>query len=625
LETPKLSPLYVPLHVTELFGGELVKRDDWGWHCFARLKASVTLPQAQADLENLQRNLTDQFPDIERNITIRAESFEKRVASAYSGTAWMLQAAMGSLLIISCANISNLVLARGLHRSREFAIRAALGARRTQLIAQQLIETLVVSVLGGAFGLFVSIGFLRFFEINCPEILFHFRQPSLNGGALLFSAAAIAFAAVGCGILPALSLSKTDAGAVLNDHGGRTGSFGPRQNRFLSILVAAQVALSCVLLIGAGLLMRSLQKAVDRPLGFNPHYVLTAEIQPTSGKYQSDVRKLRSLYDLVLEKARQLPGVTDAAMNDDRPFEWTSGGLNVAFWVIGQSQPQQGKEPTLDSQNISPGYFKTLEIPLLMGRDVQESDREESAKVIVIDQALAQRFFEEKNPLGRQIHIHDSWLGDGDFTIIGVVQNTLHNRPDNAPAPFQAYFSYHQCNIYREFLILRTAGDPAALMPLIQKIVSSIDPGIPATRVETFDDFVMGRYEARVFAISLMQLVSGAALFLSGVGLYGLLAYTVSQRRRELGIRIALGAQASNIISLVTLQGMKIVCAGLILGIFSALMFAPLIADILYGVSPVDPVSIGMSVLALGLAAGVSCLMPALRAIHINPIEALRE
>jgi len=373
LETPKLNPLYVPLHVTELFGGELVKRDDWGWHCFARLEASVTL----------------------------------------------------------------------------------------------------------------------------------------DGGALLFSAAAIAFAAVGCGILPALSLSKTDAGAVLNDHGGRTGSFGPRQNCFLSILVAAQVALSCVLLIGAGLLMRSLQKAVDRPLGFNPHHVLTAEIQPTSGKYQSDVRKLRSLYDLVLEKARQLPGVTDAAMNDDRPFEWTRGGLNVAFWVIGQPQPQQGKEPTLDSQNISPGYFKTLEIPLLMGRDIQESDREESAKVIVIDQALAQRFFEEKNPLGRQIHIHDSWLGDGDFTIIGVVQNTLHNRPDNAPAPFQAYFSYHQRNIYREFLILQTASDPAALMPLIQKIVSSIDPGIPATRVETFDDFVMGRYEARVFAISLMQLVSG--------------------------------------------------------------------------------------------------------------------
>jgi putative ABC transport system permease protein len=285
-----------------------------------------------------------------------------------------------------------------------------------------------------------------------------------------------------------------------------------------------------VQLIGAGLLVRSFKSFQDLPLGFNPHHLITANINPTSKKY-TDMVQIRRLFATVLEKARELPGVTDAAMNQEQPFEWTFGDLNAPFHVPSQPIAEPGKEPTFCSQDISSNYFKTMQITMVEGRDFCANDRAESQHVVIVDTALAEHFFPGEDPIGKQIEY--IWASDNDqkvWTIVGVVQHVRHNAPDHSLAPYQAYFPYGQRNnVYRAFLLLHTDRDAATLAPAIQKIVASIDPDVPADRIIEFEDLIAGRSATKRFSAFLVSIISGAALFLSAVGLYGVLAYSVSQ------------------------------------------------------------------------------------------------
>jgi predicted permease len=374
------------------------------------------------------------------------------------------------------------------------------------------------------------------------------------------------------------------------------------------------------------LLVRSFQSFQDIPLGFNPRHLISANINPTSKKY-FDMTEIRRLFAAALEKAKELPGVTDAAMNQEQPFEWTFGDMNAPFHIPGEPIMEPGKEPTLCSQDISPNYFRTMQIPIVAGRDFDANDREETQHVVIVDTALAQHFFPGQDPIGKQIE--DLWAHTDDqkvWTIIGVVQHVRHNAPDHRLAPYQAYFPYTQRNnLYRAFLLLRTDREPATLAPAIQRIVASIDPDVPADRIQKFEDLVAGRSATRRFSAFLVSIISGAALFLSAVGLYGVLAYSVSQRRRELGVRIALGAQSSNILWLVILKGLKLVTFGSAIGILFALLLVRFIESTLYGISANDPIALSLAVFVLGIAALLACLLPALRAVRINPIKALRE
>jgi putative ABC transport system permease protein len=329
----------------------------------------------------------------------------------------------------------------------------------------------------------------------------------------------------------------------------------------------------------------------------------------------------------VLEKAKELPGVADAAMNQEQPFEWTFGDLNAPFHVLGQPSMEPGKEPTFCSQDISPNYFKTMQIPVVAGRDFDANDRPETQHVVIVDTALAQRFFPGQDPIGKQIEYLLTNASDQKvWTIVGVVQHVRHNAPDHRLAPYQAYFPYSQRdNLFRAFLLLRTDREAATLAPEIQKIVASIDPDVPADRIVKFDDLIAGRSATRRFSAFLVGIISGAALFLSAVGLYGVLAYSVSQRRRELGVRIALGAQSSNILKLVVSKGLKLAGIGLAIGVISALLLVRFIESALYNVSANDPLALSLAVVVLGLAALSACLLPALRAVRVNPITALRE
>jgi predicted permease len=625
--TPPIDLLYVPAHVGEVFGDtSLQKRDQHVLACFGRLKNDVTPAQAQADLEIIQNNLAGQYPEADKGYEIHLIPLRDVTVATYSSTVWLLGTAVGCLLLISCATIANLLFARALERRKEMTIRATLGASRCRLIGQLLLETGFLSLMGGTVGLLVALLSIALIRAVSPEYLYRFQEVSLNTTALSFIFGVTALVSLLSGLLPAWNLSKANLGSALKDEGGRAGTISRQRQRAQSLLVTGQVALACVLLIGAGLLVRSFRAALTLPLGFNPHHLLTANINPTSNKYTSDVTRLRHLWDAVLEKARGLPGITDAGMNSQQPFEYTFGDPNAPFHVPGQPDSEPGKEPTMCPQDISSGYFKTAQIPLLQGRDFNAEDRADSQHVVIIDEALAQRFFPGQDPVGKQIEDLSASGSQKTWTIVGVVQNSRHHSPDHPLASFQAYFPYTQReNLFWQFLLLRTPGDPNVLVSAVRKIVAEVDSDVPVTNIMRFDDLIADRFWARRLGVLLVSIFSGAALFLSAVGLYGVLAYSVSQRRREIGVRIALGAQASNILRLVIRQGLKLVCFGLVVGIVSALIIVRFIDSILYGVSGNDPVSFALAVVVLGLAALLACLLPALRATRINPITALRE
>jgi putative ABC transport system permease protein len=627
VSTPSDDAVYVPVHASEYFQGLWTnKRDSHGLLCFGRLMQAASPAQTNADLNIIQDGLDARFPDADKNYTIRVASLSDSTAATYSATVWLLGAAVGCLLVISCANVANLIFARGVERRKEMTIRSSLGASRFRLVRQLLLETTFLSVLGGVTGFIIAFWSIGLIKWLSPDYLNRFQEVHLDSASLVFIFAITAFVTLSSGLLPGLSLSKTNLETVLREEGNRGGTTGLHRQRTQSVLVTGQVAVACILLIGAGLLVRSFQVFQEVPLGFDPDHLISANINPTSKKY-FDMPQIRRLFAAVLEKAKELPGVTDAAMNQEQPFEWTFGDLNAPFHVPGQSVVEPGKEPTLCSQDISPNYFKTMRIPIVTGRDFDANDRADTEHVVIVDTALAQRFFPGEDPIGRQIEY--LWATDSSqkaWTIVGVVGHIRHNAPDHKLASYQAYFPNSQRDgLYRAFLLLRTDREPATVAPAIQKIVASIDPDVPADRIEKFNDLIAGRSATRRFSAFLVTIISGAALFLSSVGLYGVLAYSVSQRRRELGVRIALGAQSSNILTLVILKGLKLAGLGLAIGLISALLLVRCIESALYNVSTNDPLAISLAVLVLGIAAVLACLLPALRAVHINPITTLRE
>lgn len=617
--------LYLPLHAEEVFGpSSLQKRDSHSVECLGRLKPGIQLAQAQADLEVIQSNLAVLYPATNDGYGIRLIPLLALIEESYSSAVWLLGAAAGGLLLLSCANVANLLFSRGLERRREIAIRATLGASRSGLLLRLLSETASLALLAGGIGLLIAILGIALIRVLVPDYLSSFQEVSLNRTALVFIFCVTGLVACLSGILPAWSLSRTNVGVALKDEGGRLGTVGPQKQRTQSLLVVGQVAVACVLLIGAGLLVRSFQALRSLPLGFNPHHLLTANIMPT-GKRYSDSRQLRIFFDAVLEKVRRLPGVIDAGMSDNQPFEVLYGGWKFPFSIPGQPDPEPGREPAMDVEAISSDYFQTLQIPLLQGRDFDSRDRAGTQNVIIVNKALAQTFFPGQSPIGKQIHDRDTELGHRDWTIVGVVDDIRHGTPDFAEAPFLAYTPYNQRELFREFLLLRTAGDPTGLIPAVRKIVADIDPDVPVDRATSFDDFLDGRFWTRRLSASLATLFSGVAILLAAAGLYGVLAYSVLQRRRELGVRIALGAQSSNVLAIVLGRGLRLSGIGLAIGMATTLILGPFVGSFLYGVTSTDPITLIAALLVLSLAVTFACLLPALRAVRINPIIALRE
>jgi putative ABC transport system permease protein len=626
--------VYIPIHLAR--GVDFQSRAQHYFNCIGRLHHGVSPSQAQMELESIQGDLAKQYPDTDKGYRIRVAPLLSVQTELFSPTLWLLGAAVGCLFLIAVANIVSLVLARAFERRREISIRAALGASRRRMVGELLIEGAFLSSLGAALGLLIAFWATDIISLLCREQdLGRFHQIRFDETSMLFFVGITVLSSLLFGLCPFWSLTRTNLGSSLKEEAGSTTTLGRNRQRTQTALVIGQVAFACVLVIGTGLLVRSFQMILTAPLGFNSDHLLTARFALTGKKYGlgNDVgpdviaphkTEIVSFFDTLLERAKNLPGVASVALNSLPPFE---GFFSDPFYVKGFPEPEPGQAPVCATQAISVDYFRALQIPILAGREFNAYDRFGRQPVVIIDDAIAKRFFSKDSPIGKQIDFGGELSGYKrvGYTIVGVVGHVLQYTADVPQPAFQAYFPCAQLPSNNQCLLLRTRVDPHELVPVVRKLFAAMDPDVLVAEVTTYDDLV-GRLSAtRRLGVLLTSLFSSSALFLSAVGLYGVLAYSVSQRTREIGVRIALGAQAANILKLVVRHGLKIFGAGLAIGILSTLVLSRYLQGLLFGVSTDDPISFGLAILVLAVAGLLACVLPALRAMRTDPIIVLKE
>jgi predicted permease len=597
-------------------------RDDRFLPCFGRLKDGVTVTQAQADLKIIADNLAARYPE-DKGWGVRLENAQQAEVSDYASTLWVLGAAAAFLLLLSSTNVATLIVARASDRQRDLTIRAAIGASRCRLIGHLILESALLSLVGGIIGIPIALAAIELIKRISPPDLVRISDLSLSSQALLFCVGAISLTALLSGLFPAIISSKTDPAAALRRAGSRNRTAGPQHRRTQSVMMMGQVALACVLLIGSGLLVRSFEAAQNITLGFNPQKVLAAEITLGNTKYKQQ-SQADAFFKALLEKVSRVPGVTAAALSDDPPFINFEDGVFSPFVVPSQTPVEPGHEPTFNLQNISPGYFHTLEAPIIQGRDFNDGDTRNTQGVMIVNRALADTFFPGQSAIGKQIEMPYSYMSQTRYTIVGVVQDMRHGGP-NQSRKFAGYFLCYQQFTHYEILFVRSVGDPSGLLPALRQAVASIDPEVPLARVDNFTNFISKRFSTRSLAALLVSIFSGTALLLAAVGLYGVLAYSVTRQTPEIGVRIAIGALRHHIVKLVLKQGGKTIGIGVVAGLLASLVLTRFLGDLLYGVGGNDPITIAASVVVLSFAALIACLLPALRAIRINPVTALRE
>jgi putative ABC transport system permease protein len=590
-----------------------------GFYGIARLKAGVSIEQAAADLKVIARNLELRYPDSNTNVGIAVSSLHDSVIGQYRSMLWLLETAVALVLLITCANIANLLLVRTGVREKEIAVRAALGASSGRLVRQLLTESVVLALLGGVLGCLLAFWSKDLITSLSPHDLPRLQEIRLDLPVFAFGALITLGASLLFGLGPAWRLSKADLITMSKSTDTR------HRHGNLGALVIGQVAFACVLLTGAGLLTRTFRALENEPLGFNPNHLLMVGIKLPGLKYHepSDQAKF---YQELLEKVERLPGVKAAAIDDDVPFSGFRS--QESFAVTGQPQPRHGEEPSAETHCISPDYFRTMGIPLLRGRSFGRDDVLGKPLVIMIDEELARKFFPGRDPIGQQLN-QQLTPGETDkprthYTIVGIVPSVRHGEVGIEPKIPQIYWPAAQFSWLQTTLLVRTEAKPAALLPSIQGAVRSIDPQLPIFGTRTMEEAVAASIGTQRLSATLIGGFSILALFLAALGLYGVLAYSVMQRTREIGIRIALGSPRSGIYGLIVRRAMMMVGLGIFAGVALAISCGPLIRHFVYGVAPYDPATI-ISVAALLTAIAIlACLLPARRAALVDPIQALR-
>jgi len=644
---PRLSQIWVPLGELRKDENVLQRGNHPGFSALGRLKPGLSIPQAVADLDTIAAALEKQYPDTNSGRRLQMRSLLEASVGQYRFSLGLLLGAVACVLLIACANVANLQLARAVSRSKELAVRAALGADRWALMRQLLTESTLLALIGAAAGIILAIWSLDAIISLAPRDIPRFQETRIDMPALCFTAA-IAFAAgILSGIWPAWKISNTqELSGALHEAGTRGGSGGAARQHARSALVVTQVALAVVLLAAAGLMMKSFWRAQNAPLNFDPRNILLASIELSKaghdrvnekGDHVWDDDKIRAFFDQLLERVRRLPGVEAVAIGANIPFddnEWDS-----YFHVTGTPKAEPGREPSAEINIVSDDYFKVMKMPVLNGRafgpgDVPDKNRSRS---VIIDESFARKYFPGRNPIG--LHIDDNQRDDSGnaggaskyppLTIVGVVPRTRNEAPgeDNVEKLgfVHMYFSSEQNPSSAYSLMVRVKnGDPKRLVPLIRREVQAIDPNQPIGAISTMEENIAASLSTRRLTITLLGTFAGVALLLASVGLYGVMALTVTQRTRELGIRLALGAQRTDLFRLVLSQGMLLVVTGLLIGLFGAVAAGRSLQSLLYGVSDIDGPTLSFALLALAAVALIACWLPARRATFVDPIEALR-
>ena len=621
--------LYVPIATVAATDRALTQR---GFHAdcriIGRLKPGVTREQAKADLDGVAQREAASYPGFNADWT-RVALFPLRDEILFNTTPQLvvLVVAVGLVLMIGCVNVANLTLARAGARGRELAIRAALGAGRGRVVRQLVTESVVLASVGAALGVAGAYGAIAVLQRAAPSVLPRLETVEVDGWVLAFALGVTIVTAVATGLLPALRAARPDLTDSLKEGTSGAGTGHARQ-RLRAALVISEIALAVILVVGAGLLVRSLWQLRAVNPGFDPQSLVTFYISPPPLRAK-DPARLAALYTQVEDAARQLPGVTSVALTNFTPL--SAGGLPSPVEIPGRaSDPLH--DPQVWFMTVSPGYFRTMRIPVRAGREFSEADLAPGSAVVV-NEAFARAFWPGLDPIGRQVTLHKAVQGRSDFgepmpsTVVGVVGDVHHFGLDTPPEP-QVYVPFTRNVWGHMMLVARAATAPAGLMTILPRTVRQVDPDIPMTlgggtsAVGTMD--VTGGLASRELDTWLLGGFAAAALILAAIGIYGLLAYSVAQRRHEIGIRVALGASRGEVVRLVVEDGMRLAAIGIALGAGGALVLTRLLAALLYGVGASDPGTFAAAATLLSLVALLACYLPARRATRVDPMIALR-
>ena len=614
---PKGAELWTPLPIKQLIND----RSTVFLQAVGRLKQGVTLEQARTELNTIISRVAQQHSETQaEGQSIVLSSLGDHIFGTARPALYLLLAASGLLLLIACANITNLLLARATTKRREIAVRAALGASRRRIMQQLFTESLLLGIAGTVLGLLLSYLIVLLLIAVAPADIPRLDQVRLSAQVFIFTIVVMLLTTILFGLAPAFTTSRIDFIDSLRE-GGVKMAGGGSGNRFRQVIVVAEVAITLVLLIGAGLIFRTFMKLRQLDLGFNPQNVLTMQLNVHGPKY-AKLDQRRDFYSQFVEKLQTQPGVVAAGVILIRPLEGPIG-WDMPYIMEGQSADDARKNPITNYEVVTPGYFRAIGIPLISGRELTEQDKAGTPPVIVVSESMARRLFHGNvDPVGQRIQLDPTDSKAPWRTIVGVVRDVRYRQL--ATAGLDVYVPHGQSTDPVKYLIIRTSTEPAALVPVVRRQLAAMDPNLTVTGIMTGEQLVSRAISRPRFNTLLLACLGIVAALLALTGIYGIVGYMVTQRTREIGIRMALGARKRDAFTLIILQGMKLVILGVVLGLVVAFAVTRVASTLLYGVSPTDPLTfIGISLLLVTVAL-IACLLPTRKATKVDPIIVLR-
>ncbi len=585
----------------------------------ARLKSGVTLQQAQAEMSLITRQLEQQHPRDNTDYSVRLITLSEDTVGGLRQTLLLLLGAVFFVLLIACANVSNLLLARSVARQKELAIRTALGAGRLRLVRQLLTESLLLSLAGGAMGLLLALWGTGLIESLGAQVTPLLSGVKLDARVLTFTLLVSVLTGIVFGLAPALHVSRPDVNETLKE-GGRSGGAGTHGSRLRGALVVAEMALALVLLVCAGLLIQSVLRLRNVNPGFNPDNLLTMNVALPLAKYPKPQQRVE-FHNRLVERLAALPGVSGAGFTSVLPFSCNFDGRGLA--VEDHPKPR-GSEISVDLYIVTPDYLRTMAIPLRTGRPLTERDTEDSPQVALINETMARTLWPNQDPLGKRIKFPGSEKNPQPWrTVVGVVNDVSQYALDRKP-PMQMYLADAQFPASFMALVVRTASNPNGFVSAVRNEVRALDKDQAVFSIATMEELVGTSIALRRFSMILLLSFAAVALVLAAVGIYGVISYAVTQRTHEIGIRLALGAQPSDVLRLVIGQGMRLVLSGVGIGLVAAFALTRLLVSLLFGVGATDPLTFALIALLLIAVALLACWIPARRATKVDPLIALR-
>jgi putative ABC transport system permease protein len=599
----------------QLQGWEPQERLSAWWNVIARLRSGVTLSQAQADLNRVSRGLAAEFPASNANVGVSVVPLHEHLVGGARPALLMLLGAVGIVLLIACVNVANLLLAGGTERAGEFAVRTALGAERGRLVRQLLTEAAVLAIFGGALGMLLAYWGVDLIKSLAPGDIPRIEGVTVDLRILGFGIVTSIVTALVFGVAPASQHSRPDLQGTLKE--GRSTAGSGRQ-RLRGALVTAEVALALTLLIGAGLLLRSFAAIIRVDPGFQPDQLLA--LQVFAWDRHDSLQQRVVFFEETLQRIRGLPGVRSTGAVSAAPFLAADLDLRTTLVIEGRPAPRQGEEPQVYLTHATADYFRTVGIPIVQGRVFTPRDRPDRPLVAVINESMRRRYWPAEDPIGHVVRVGRS---ERRVEIVGMVGNVLHGRLDGQPRP-EIFLSHAQTGYGGMTYFVRTDGDPRPLLEPVKRQIWTVDPLQAMYEAGVVTDMISDTLTARRFSLVLLGLFAGIAFALAALGIYSLISFAVSRRTHEVGIRMALGADRSDVVRLIVRQGMTLTAVGVILGVIGAIAATRVLSSLLFGIPPRDTVAFSLGIMVLVAGAFVASYLPARRATRVHPMEALR-